>query len=141
MDRGFSLIELLIGLVLVGLLLLLAVPHLVGLRDAAKLRQETLRLVVVLDRARGTAVRFASNARLTLTDADYTIAVALPDTMMEVWRAPGPGADAVGLGGAGAPILFGPAGVAVGASNRTLVLTAGSSSRRIILSRLGRITW
>jgi Tfp pilus assembly protein FimT len=117
------------------------VPHLVGLRDAAKLRQETLRLVVVLDRARGTAVRFASNARLTLTDADYTIAVALPDTMMEVWRAPGPGADAVGLGGAGAPILFGPAGVAVGASNRTLVLTAGSSSRRIILSRLGRITW
>ena len=139
MRRGFSLIELVLGLVLVGLLALMAVPRLAGLRDAATLRQETLRLVVVLDRARGTAVRFASNARLTLTDADYRIVVALPDTLIEVWRTPGPAA--VGLAGVGAPILFGPAGVAVGASNRTLVLTAGSSVRRIVLSRLGRITW
>ena len=126
---------------LVGLLALMAVPRLAELRDAARLRQETLRLVVVLDRARGTAVRFASTARLTLTNADYTIAVALPDTLIEVWRTPGPGAGAVGLNGAGAPILFGPAGVAVGASNRTLVLTSGNSTRRIVLSRLGRITW
>ena len=141
MNRGFSLIELLIGLVLLGLLTLMAVPRLAGLRDAAQLRQESLRLVVALDRARGTAVRFASNARLALTDSNYTITVALPDTLLEVWRAPGPGAEAVRLSGTGAPILFGPSGVAVGASNRTLILTAGGSSRRIVLSRLGRITW
>ena len=141
MQRGFSLIELLVGLVLIGLLTLMAVPPLAGLRDAAKLHQETLRLVGALDRARGTAVRFASNARLLLTDSSYSITVALPDTLIEVWRAAGPAADAIRLTGTGAPILFGSAGVAVGASNRTLILTAGSSSRRIVLSRLGRITW
>lgn len=141
MRRGITLPELLIGLVLVGLLTLLAVPRLAALHDAAKLRQEAFRLVTTLDRARGTAVRLGLNARLTLTSTDYVIDALLPDTLLEVWRAPGAAAGAVQLGGAGAPILFGPAGVAVGASNRTLVLTAGSSARRIVLSRLGRITW
>jgi prepilin-type N-terminal cleavage/methylation domain-containing protein len=141
MRRGVTLLELLIGLVLVGLVAAVVAPRLVALHDGAKLRQEAIRLVMALDRARGTAVRRGLNARLTLTSADYVIDAALPDTLLEVWRVPGPGASAVQLGGAGAPILFGPAGVAVGVSNRTLVLTAGSTARRIVLSRLGRITW
>lgn len=141
MRRGVTLTELLIALVLVGLLALIAVPRLAALLDGARVREETFRLLAALDNARGTAIRLGSNARLTLSDANYVISAAPVDTLTELWRAPGPGANAVQLSGAGAPILFGPAGIAVGASNRTLVLAKGSVSRRIVLSRLGRISW
>lgn len=141
MRRGVTLTELLIGLVLIGLLALLAVPRLAALHDSVQVRAETVRLIAALDRARGAAVRLGSNTRLTLSDTGYLLTAAPIDTLTELWRAPGPAASAIQLSGAGAPLLFGPAGIAVGASNRTLILTKGSVSRRIILSRLGRITW
>ena len=141
MRRGVTLTELLIGLILVGLLALLAVPRLAALHDGVRVREETVRLLAALDLARGAAVRLGSNTRLTLSDSGYLLNAAPIDILTELWRAPGPAANAVQLSGAGAPILFGPSGVAVGASNRTLILTKGSVSRRIILSRLGRVSW
>lgn len=141
MRRGVTLPELLLVVVLIGLLTLIAVPRLAALRDGAVVREETLRLLAALDYARGAAVRLGSNTRLTLSDSGYTLTAAPDDSQVTVWRGRGPRDNAVRLSGAGAPLLFGPSGVAVGASNRTLQLVRGGTLHRVVISRLGRILW
>lgn len=141
MHRGVTLPELLLAVVLAGLLTLLVVPRLAAFRDGAAVREEGVRLLVALDQARGAAVRLGSNTRLALSDSAYTLSAAPIDTTVRLWRTPGPGSAAVRLTGAGAALLFGSSGVAVGASNRTLQLSKGSVTRRLVISRLGRILW
>lgn len=141
MRRGVTLSELLLVVVLLGLLALMAVPRLAALHDGMLVRQEVLRLVSALDQARGAAVRVGGNTRLLLHDTAYVLTAVVVDSQRPLWKTPGPGSTAVRLSGAGAPLLFGPSGVAVGASNRTLQLVKGSVTRRIVVSRLGRISW
>lgn len=135
MRRGFTLLELLLALALVGLLLLLAVPALRGLAAGAALRHESARLVAALDAGRGLALRSGGIAKVSLDDNDYRI-----ETDASSLRWPGPIASGVRLTGASGPIVFGGAGLATGASNRTLVLTRDGVSRQVVISRLGRIT-
>lgn len=141
MRNGVTLPELLIAVVLIGLLALIGAPRVAALYDGVRVREETLRLLAALDHARGAAVRIGSTTRLSLADSGYRVTAAPNDTLLELWRAPGSLNSAVRLTGAGAPLLFGPSGLAVGASNRTLLLAKGSITRRVVISRLGRISW
>lgn len=141
MNRGVTLLELLLAMVLAGLLALLSVPPLAALRDSARVRSETVRLVATLDLARGAAVRFGATVRLSLSDSAFQFTASPIAGAAVNWRLPGTAQSGVLLAGAGAPIQFGAAGLAVGVSNRTLVLSRGSITRRIVISRLGRISW
>ncbi|MES2123642.1 MAG: GspH/FimT family pseudopilin [Gemmatimonadota bacterium] len=141
MHRGVTLPELLLALVLAGLLALLSVPPLAALRDRARVRSETIRLVATLDLARGAAIRLGSGVRVGLSDSVYQFTTSPIAGAPESWRLPGTATGGVLLSGAGAPIQFGAHGLAVGVSNRTLVLSRGSVTRRIVISRLGRLTW
>lgn len=136
-----TLLELLLAITVLGLLVLVAVPGLAALHDGARVRAETLRLVAALDQARGAAIRFGSTVRVVLGDSSYQFTADPTEGASESWRLPGSISSDVQLAGAGAPILFGAAGLAVGVSNRTFTLTRGRITRRIVLSRLGRITW
>jgi prepilin-type N-terminal cleavage/methylation domain-containing protein len=140
MRRGFTVFELLAVVTITGLMALIALPRLVRLGDGAAVRQETRRLVLALDAARGTATRLATPVRLVLTDTSYVVESTIDSETVVEWRAGGPAAAGVGLSGAGAPITFGPAGIAMGVANRTLILTRGAANHRVVISRLGRIT-
>ncbi|MEO5797841.1 MAG: GspH/FimT family pseudopilin [Gemmatimonadales bacterium] len=140
MNRGVTLPELLVALVLIGLLACIGVPRIAAVRNGILVREEALHLLAALDQARGAAIRIGSNTRLTLADSGYSLVATAADSQVVLWRAPGPAGNAVQLSGAGAPLLFGPAGLAVGASNRTLLLRRGSVTRTVVISRLGRIS-
>ena len=133
--------ELLLAITLLGLLVLVTVPALATLHDGARVRAEALRLVAALDQARGAAIRFGSTVRVVLGDSSYQFTASPTEGAAESWCLPGSASFDVQLTGAGAPIFFGAAGLAVGVSNRTLTLTRGRVTRRIVLSRLGRIMW
>ncbi|MEI2719749.1 MAG: GspH/FimT family pseudopilin [Gemmatimonadales bacterium] len=140
MTRGITLPELLLTLVLLGILAALGLPRLGAVAAAAALRHEATEIVVALDAARLDAIRFGAVTRLTLSDSSYRLElVAGSDTTLQ-WQHDGAGMRGVRLTGAGGPILFGAAGLALGVSNRTLTLTRGGTSRRVVISRLGRIT-
>ncbi len=139
--RGLTLVELLLVCVLLGLLSGIATPRLVALLDAAAVHAETATLVSALDAARGAAMRLGVVARLTLADSGYLVEATIATESVVAWRDGGPARHGVHLANAGQPMLFGPSGVAMGAANRTIVLSKGSASRQVVISRLGRLTW
>ena len=141
MRRGHTLIELALVLVLMGLLVHLVALRMAALADAGAVRDESMRLVAALDAARGAAQRLGTVAHLTLADTAYLVTATVDTERVIAWRATGPVVRGIVLGGAGAALDFGPAGIAQGVSNRTLVVTKGHASRRVVISRLGRITW
>lgn len=133
-------IDQLLAMVVIGLLLAIAAPRVVHIADEAAVRAEAARIVGALDAARGAAVRLDRNASLELMPARWVVWVQQDTDSMIAWHSAGNANAGVTLSGAGAPIVFGRAGIAVGASNRTLILSRGSASRRVVISRLGRIT-
>jgi prepilin-type N-terminal cleavage/methylation domain-containing protein len=139
--RGLALIELLLVLVLLAIIASFAAPRLAGIVDGAAVRGETGRLVGALDAARGAAMRLGVVATLTLSDTTYTVTAIVSGDTITAWQQPGPWLRGVGITGAGQSILFGPAGLAMGVSNRTLVLSRGNNVRRVVVSRLGRLTY
>ncbi len=140
MRRGFSLIELVTVVTLLGLMTLVALPRLAGLSDRMAVRHQTAEVVAALDMARATARRLSAPARLVLADSALVVECTLDSLPVVEWRSPGPVTEGVGLTGSGAPITFSPAGLAMGAANRTVTLARGSASHRVVISRLGRIT-
>ncbi len=141
MRSGLVLLELLLGMVLAALLAAIATPQLVALSDAAALRDETFRVVMALDAARGASVRLDVVATLTLTDSSYRVTAVVGTDTVTPWQQPGPRFRGVTLSGAGQPIAFGPDGLAMGVANRTITVAKGDAVRRVVMSKYGRLTY
>ncbi len=139
--RGLTLVELLLVIVLLATFSGIATPRVLGILDLGAVRAETASIVSALDAARGAALRLGAVTRLTLADSSYQVDATVTREEVTAWRASGPSQRGVRLSGAGQPILFAPSGIAMGAANRTLVLSKGAVSRRVVVSRLGRLTW
>lgn len=139
-SRGTTLIELVLVLTLLALVMAIGVPRVLHVADAAAVRLEAARLVGALDAGRGAALRFDANAALTLDPDRWSVAIRRGTDTLVAWHTAGSMASGVSLSGAGAPIVFGRSGLAVGAANRTLVVSRGQATRRVVVSRLGRIT-
>lgn len=138
MTRGATLLELVLALVVLALLAALAVPRLVGVADRAALAVEAARVRTALETARGAGLRLGTVAALRLGTGLWEVRAELNGVEVVAWRSAGIGAG-VTLEGAGEPIRFGAAGLAVGVSNRTLRLRRGQTTREIVISRLGRV--
>jgi prepilin-type N-terminal cleavage/methylation domain-containing protein len=141
MRRGVVLTELLIVLVLMGIVASIAAPRLGAIADAAAVRDEALRVVAAIDAARGAAVRLNVDASLTLASGSYDVEATVPPDTVLAWHQQGPAENGVTLGGAGQPLAFGPSGLAMGVSNRTITLSKGNALRKVVVSKLGRVTY
>ena len=141
MRTGVVLLELILALTVAALLALIVAPSVASIANAAALRTEVIRLAGELDAARSAAVRLDGRAELRLSDNTYSLAVLAGSDTVAKFSTRGPAASGVTLSGAGSTIAFGPEGIAMGASNRTLVLTRGGASRTVVISRLGRLTY
>ncbi len=141
MRTGYSLPELLVVVIIIGILTAFGVPALVGIADAAAVRAEAGRVVAALDAARGFAVRLDVVTSLSMSDSAYEVTAIVGADTVTPWRKRGPAARGVTLVVPGRSVLFGPSGVGMGVSNRTIVLSRGRASRQVVVSRLGRITW
>lgn len=141
MRSGLVLFELLLAVVLAGLVAAIAAPRLVSIADAAAVRDEALRVVAVLDAARGASVRLGVVAALALTDTTYRVTAVVGTDTVTAWQQPGPRYRGVTLGGSGRPIPFGPDGLAMGVANRTFTLAKGNALRRVVMSKYGRLTY
>lgn len=142
MRRGVTLLELLVVLVVAGLVAGTVVPGAAGLADRLAVEHEAVRVLMAYRSAWLTARTQQRLALLRITPdslAIRTVASAgAPDTVL-VSAAPGPAPGGVILRSAPHTAVFGPDGLGIGLSNTTHVLERGRVSRRVVVSRLGRV--
>ncbi len=136
--RGTTLLDLLLTLVVIGILLATSLPRMAALRDAAAVRAARADLLIALDAARGAALRLGTEVELRDDGQQRLLIPALTDST-PAWVGPAASRHGVTLTGLTRPIAFGPAGIAIGAANRTLRLRRGTITMAVVLSRLGRV--
>ncbi|HEY3933355.1 MAG TPA: GspH/FimT family pseudopilin [Gemmatimonadales bacterium] len=141
MRYGTTLIELLLAVVILAIIAGFGIPRLSAIGDAATVNGEIQRLVTALDAARGAAIRLDGVAILSVSDTAYVVRVVSGTDTVVAWQQSGASRNGSSLRGAGAPVRFGPSGVAVGAANRTLIVAKGSAQRTVVVSRLGRLSY
>jgi type IV fimbrial biogenesis protein FimT len=135
MPRGFTLVETLLCMAVLGLLLGIALPRYSTVKDQLTVNDEAGRIAAAHRRARTTAILMSRPVVLTIA----TDSIVIEADSVDRWSTPGPAAAGVALAGGARRITFSPIGIATGVSNATFLLTRGSATRTVIVSRLGRL--
>ncbi len=129
-------------LAVAGALALFLVPGVGALADRIAVEHEAARVLVAHRTAWLTARSRHRLALLRITSESLAVRIVAsagePDTTL-VWLAPGPALAGVQLASAPHTTVLGPDGVAMGLANFTHVLTRGGVTRRVVVSRLGRV--
>ena len=137
MRRGFTLPELMLALAVAAILLGIAVTSLVRTMDRLSVEGAVAQLVAAHQRARMMAV-VRGQALTLLVDQD-SLHIGLRTGGSSLWSASGPKGSGVSLTGPTRRFTFSPEGFTLGLSNASLQLQRGSSTRTVVISRLGRV--
>jgi prepilin-type N-terminal cleavage/methylation domain-containing protein len=137
--RGVTLPELLIVLVLVGIAASIVTPPLGRALDRAAVGEGADRYSTLHETARALAIARGRHARVELDSARHQAVIALRRTPTQ-WDT----VDARPLGrssfSASRVIMtFSPLGVGFGASNTSIVFSAGVAAETVTVSRTGRL--
>lgn len=142
MARGATLLELLVVLAIIGLLAGLVIPSSAALADRLAVEHQAARLLVAYRSAWVTARMQQRLALLRISEDTLAIRTVRgaddPDTLL-AWSAPGPSVAGVALTSPAHTTIFAPDGLAQGLSNASDVLVKGNATRRVVVSRLGRL--
>jgi prepilin-type N-terminal cleavage/methylation domain-containing protein len=142
MRRGFTLVEALLVVAVIGLAAALAVPAAGRLAARLALQQETTRIQLAYRQAWSLATSQHRLAILRITPDSLAIRTVRragdPDTLLAALT-PGPRAGGVELQSPPHTAVFGPDGIGMGATNATHLLAKGGLTRKLVVSRLGRI--
>jgi type II secretion system protein H len=137
MRKAFTLPELMLALALAGILTGLAVPRLSGAMDRIEVEAAANRLIAAHQRARIMAITRGQVVLLSIDSARLTI--SSQGGTDSLWSDSGPASSGVELTGPRRQFTFSPDGITLGLSNATLQLSRGSTTRTLVISRLGRI--
>lgn len=139
MPRGATLLELLVVVTLVALVLGIAAPRLSEPLDTLTVEHVAGEIAGAHARARVAAVVESRITLLHIGPDSLTLEALEPTGPARRWSIPGPGRYAVAMSGSERTLTFSPAGITMGFSNASWTLTKGSATRRVVISRLGRV--
>lgn len=139
MNRGVTLPELLVTVSIVALILGIAAPRLSEPLDTLAVEHAAGDIAGAHARARVAAVVESRITLLHVGPDSLTMDVVGPDGPSRRWAMPGPGRFAVSMTGSARTLTFSPIGITMGFSNAAWTLTKGSATRRVVISRLGRL--
>ena len=137
MRHGFTLVEVALTLAVAGLLLGIALPRFTALKQGVIVERAAQSIASAHRRARAAAIVYARPAILSVTAR--TLRITFVGEGQPHWSSPGPQNDGVALAGPPRDLTFSPLGITTGLSNASFILTLGSASRTVLVSRLGRV--
>ena len=138
MRRGFTLLEVIIVITVIGAAVAIAAPHIAPWMDRRAVSRAARELVTFYNQARMSAIFRGRQVRLEFA----------PDTLRAVFEAvtdslfltrPGPARHAVSLKASRSVIRIYPNGFGRGAANTKLVIQRGVAAESLTTSRLGRL--
>jgi prepilin-type N-terminal cleavage/methylation domain-containing protein len=138
MRRGFTLIELAIVLVVMGVVAGLAAPRIAGYADRLAVRRAKDETTAFYNRVRIAAVYRAVRVRVVFT-GDSLLAISEGAIDSIVTKLPGPARYGVALNTSRGELRLYPNGLGLGAANTKLVFRKGVAADSLTISRLGRI--
>jgi type II secretion system protein H len=142
MQKGFTLIEGLVVLVLIGLITAIVLPGATRTADRVAVQYQVARIQAAYRQAWSVATSRRRLALLRITPDSIAIRTVRgageADTVL-LSVAPGPRSAGVELLSPSHTTVFGPDGIGLGAANTTHILARGAITRRIVVSRLGRV--
>lgn len=122
-----------------GLLASIWLPRAARLMDWITTQWALRDMTTALAVARHGAVLHATRARLTISADTLRIDRLEAAGWEPWWRRPGPASHGVVLQVSNPIVVFGPNGMAWGASNTTIIVRRGSQAETITVSRVGRV--
>jgi type IV fimbrial biogenesis protein FimT len=137
MKFGFTLVETALTLAVVGLLLGIALPGFTALKQGVTIERAAQNIAAAHRRARTAAIVHGRPAILSV--AAQTLRITFVGAGQPHWSSPGPQNDGVVLAGPPRDLTFSPLGITTGLSNASFHLSLGSTSRTVVVSRLGRV--
>ncbi len=137
MRFGFTLVDLLVAITVLGVIVALAIPTTRGLQDRLAVQRARSEVEGLYRTARLAAVLHGRSVTLRFSP-DSTVARFRSDGQL-VRARPGPATWRVSFSVSRDRITLGPLGLGVGAANTSLVFTKGSATDSIHISRLGRL--
>jgi prepilin-type N-terminal cleavage/methylation domain-containing protein len=135
--RGTTIVELLITLAVLGLLSSITVPRAATLVDRISVRGATQDVVLAIAAARAAATRRGAFASFVADPRTGRLRVVSGgETLLErdVLKRRG-----VRLEASRESVTFAPGGLGWGAANTTVIVSRGTRSDTIVMSRLGRV--
>jgi prepilin-type N-terminal cleavage/methylation domain-containing protein len=138
MRRGITILEMLTVLAILGIVLLVTTPRVVGWRDSLLTQRAARELAMFYSRARLGAVFRARRVRIEFSQ-DSLWAVFEGPSDSAFLRHPGPGRHGVSLAASRRVIRLAPTGIGWGPANTKLVLRRGAAAESLTTSRLGRL--
>ncbi len=139
MRKGFTLVESLVVIAIVGVLLVIWLPRAARLQDWLETERATRDVTTALAVGRNGAVMQATRTRVEIAADTLRIDRLGPAGWNAWWRLPGPASHGVTLEVSNPIVTFGPTGMAWGVSNTRIVLRRGSQAETVTTSRVGRV--
>ena len=138
--HGQSFPELVVVLALTALVAAVGVPSITHAFDRRLVESAAQQIVIAHREARLTAytTRQLVLLRLAADSIELRVTDRGPDTTL-LWRRPGPQLFDVTVTGNPRIIRFVPAGYSIGGSNVSYTITRGAATRKVVISRLGRV--
>ena len=139
MRRGVTLIELTCIIVILGILSAIVLPVAAGPLNVIAVDNAAHQLVRAHMRGRMAALRTNQVALVQLTAESLVVNLLKGHDTVPEWKREGPAADGITLTGPTRLLRFTPYGISFGVSNGTWVVSRGGVTKRVVISRYGRV--
>jgi prepilin-type N-terminal cleavage/methylation domain-containing protein len=136
---GYSLVELVVVLIVMGVMLLIAAPRLGALRDASSVEAAVAETARLFATARELAI--LRRAPVSVVIDDRGGAILLRSRGSTLLRRSLGSTYGVALATNRDSMVYDPRGLGFGLSNMSLIVRRGSVVDTVVVSRLGRTRW